>query len=64
MAEDEKDQDLPTEELEDEEELLEEPAEPEEDEVKCEECAPVREVPLLGWRRSRTWRRCSWPSLF
>ena len=37
MAEDEKDQDLPTEELEDEEELLEEPAEPEEDEVKCEE---------------------------
>ena len=42
MAEDEKDQDLPTEELEDEEELLEEPAEPEEDEVKCEECAPCK----------------------
>ena len=37
MAEDDKD--IPTEELEAEEELLEEPAEPEEDEVKCEECA-------------------------
>ena len=44
MAEDDKD-DLETgtdaeEEL--EEELLEEPAEPEEDELKCEECAPCK----------------------
>ena len=44
MAEDDKD-DLeagPDAEEELEEELLEEPAEPEEDELKCEECAPCK----------------------
>lgn len=44
--------------LEAEEELLEEPAEPEEDEVKCEECAPCRQVHPHGWQHSLIWRRC------
>ena len=66
MAEEDKD-DLeagPDAEEELEEELLEEPAEPEEDELKCEECAPCKGVRLRGWRPLLTWRRFLWRSLY